>query len=56
MTMGGIFLNLLNISITAGWLILAVILLRFLFKKAPKISSRDLIQARKYPIIIEVKK
>ncbi len=34
--MGDIFLSLLNISITAGWLILAVILLRFLFKKAPK--------------------
>ncbi|MCQ2479878.1 MAG: M56 family metallopeptidase, partial [Clostridia bacterium] len=34
--MSDIFLNLLNISLTAGWLILAVILLRFLLKKAPK--------------------
>ena len=34
--MGDVFLSLLNISITAGWLILAVILLRFLLKKAPK--------------------
>ena len=31
-----IFLKLLNMSIAAGWLILAVILLRFLLKKAPK--------------------
>lgn len=30
-----IFLNILNRSINAGWLILAVILLRFLLKKAP---------------------
>lgn len=30
------FSNTLNVSITASWLILAVILLRFLLKKAPK--------------------
>lgn len=34
--MDRIFLNLLNRSIAAGWLILAVILLRYLLKKAPK--------------------
>ncbi len=34
--MSGIFLTLLNISLTAGWLILAVILLRLILKKAPK--------------------
>lgn len=33
--MDTIFLKLLNMSINAGWLILAVILLRFLLKKAP---------------------
>lgn len=31
-----VFIKLLNMSITAGWMILAVILLRFLLKKAPK--------------------
>ena len=34
--MDGIFLKVLNMSISASWLILAVILLRFLLKKAPK--------------------
>lgn len=34
--MDAVFLKLLNMSITAGWLILAVIILRFLLKKAPK--------------------
>ena len=34
--MSGIFLKVLNMSIAAGWLILAVILLRLLLKKAPK--------------------
>lgn len=31
-----IFLKLFNMSISAGWLILAVIVLRFLLQKAPK--------------------
>ena len=31
-----LFLELLNRSITAGWLILAVILLRLLFRRVPK--------------------
>ena len=31
-----IFLRLLNISITAGWIVLVVVLLRFVLKKAPK--------------------
>ncbi|MBQ7313135.1 MAG: peptidase M56, partial [Clostridia bacterium] len=31
-----LFLELLNRSITAGWLILAVILIRLLFRRAPK--------------------
>lgn len=34
--MSVVFLKILNISITAGWLILAVILIRLFFKKAPK--------------------
>lgn len=34
--MGAVFIKLLNMSITAGWLVLAVVLLRFLLKKAPK--------------------
>ncbi len=34
--MTDLFISLFNMSITAGWLVLAVILLRFLLKKAPK--------------------
>ena len=34
--MESIFLKLLNMSISAGWLVLVVIVVRFLFKKAPK--------------------
>ena len=34
--MGDIFLNTLNMSIAASWLILAVVLFRFILKKAPK--------------------
>lgn len=34
--MAAIFLKLLNMSITASWLVLAVIVLRLLLKKAPK--------------------
>ncbi len=34
--MENIFLQFFNLSINAGWLVLAVILLRFLLKKAPK--------------------
>lgn len=34
--MGDIFLKLLNMSITAGWLILAVLCIRVLFKNMPK--------------------
>ena len=34
--MEAVFLKLLNMSITAGWLCLAVVLLRFVLKKAPK--------------------
>ncbi len=34
--LGEIFLQLLNISITASWLVLAVLCVRFLLKKAPK--------------------
>lgn len=36
MIMGEIFLKLLNLSITASWLILAVLVLRLVLKKAPK--------------------
>ena len=34
--MSAVFLRLLNMSITAGWLILAVILARLLLKNAPR--------------------
>lgn len=34
--MGAVFLELLNQSAAAGWLILAVVLLRVFMKKAPK--------------------
>ena len=34
--MEAVFLKLVNMSITAGWLIMAVLLLRLVFKKAPK--------------------
>lgn len=34
--MGEIFLKLLNMSITAGWLILAVLCIRLIFRKIPK--------------------
>ncbi len=34
--MSDIFLNLFNMSITASWLVLAVVVFRMLFKKAPK--------------------
>ena len=34
--MDAVFLKILNMSIAAGWLILAVVVLRFLLKKAPK--------------------
>ena len=34
--MGEVFLKVLNMSIAASWLILAVVLLRFALKKAPK--------------------
>lgn len=37
--MENIFLHLINLSISASWLILAVILLRFLLKKSPKWST-----------------
>ena len=34
--MADLFLSLLNISLTASWMALAVILVRFIFRKAPK--------------------
>ena len=34
--MSEIFLKLVNMSITASWLVLAVVILRLVFKKAPK--------------------
>ena len=36
MSVEAVFLKILNMSITASWLVLAVIALRFLLKKAPK--------------------
>ena len=34
--MNSVFLQLVNVSITAGWVVLAIILLRLVLKKAPK--------------------
>lgn len=34
--MGDIFFRILNMGLTAGWLIMAVVILRFLLKKAPR--------------------
>ena len=34
--MEAVFLKILNMSITASWVVLAVILVRLLLKKAPK--------------------
>ena len=34
--MTGLFLKIVNMSLTASWLILAVLVLRFVLKKAPK--------------------
>ena len=34
--MSGFFLNIVNMSIAASWLVLAVLLLRFVLKRAPK--------------------
>ena len=34
--MGAIFLKLLNMSITASWLVLAILVVRLLFGKMPK--------------------
>ena len=34
--MNEIFLKFINMSLTAGWLVLAAVVLRVLFKKAPK--------------------
>lgn len=31
-----VFLKTVNVSISAGWMILAVLMLRFLLKKSPK--------------------
>ena len=34
--MNELFLKIINMSISASWLVLAVLLLRFVLKKAPK--------------------
>ena len=34
--MSGFFLSIVNMSISASWIVLAVLLLRLLLKKAPK--------------------
>lgn len=36
MTMTNLFLKLVNMSVSAGWLIIAVVCARLLLKKAPK--------------------
>ena len=37
--MEAIFLKILNMSITASWLVLAIVILRLILKKAPKAIS-----------------
>ena len=37
--MAALFLELLNMSITASWIVLAVLLIRTLFRKMPKFIS-----------------
>lgn len=37
--MEALFLKLINMSVTASWLVLAVVILRALLKKAPKAIS-----------------
>ena len=34
--MSELFLKIINMSISTSWLVLAVLMLRFVFKKAPK--------------------
>lgn len=34
--MEAVFLKLVNLSIAAGWLVLAVVVLRWMFRKAPR--------------------
>ena len=34
--MGDLFVSVLNMSISAAWVLLAVLILRLIFKKAPK--------------------
>ena len=36
--MTGIFIKILNMSISAGWIVLAAVAFRLIFKKAPKWS------------------
>lgn len=37
--MGDVFLKLFNMSITAGWFILAVLCIRLFFRKIPKVGE-----------------
>lgn len=39
--MSELFLQIVNRSISAGWLVLAVLLLRFVFRKAPRPSDES---------------
>ena len=55
--MEAIFLKILNMSITASWLVLAIVILRLILKKAPKAisvfmskPSRSLIGSAEIPI------
>ena len=34
--MEAVFLKLINLSISAGWLVLAILVLRLVFRKAPR--------------------
>ena len=37
--MNELFLKIINMSISASWLVLAVLLLRFVLKKAPQVGQ-----------------
>ncbi len=54
--MGDVFIKLLNMSLSASWLILAVIVVRLLLKKAPKwcISLKLLVKVEKNVLFIDI--
>ena len=47
--MADIFLKFLNMSISASWLALVVVILRLLLKKGPKVAESCSVGNRRYP-------